>query len=190
MVGSKQLIAFAIALLPLVGCIGLFAFVVAGERRTWFAKCAWFAQFVKYGSVGVVSTYVQTGVFYFLGATCLACLGPDDVAVKYLGIPAADVADAVRAFRFAVATGVGFVVANVFCWLMNRAFVFRPGKFRWHVEFAMFFGAATIATLVALGLSSALIRWCGLMTTIAVGLEVVVSFLVNFFVRKFFIFKG
>ena len=23
---------------------------------------------------------------------------------------------------------------------MNRAFVFRPGKFRWYVEFGMFFG--------------------------------------------------
>ena len=73
---------------------------------------------------------------------------------------------------------------------MNRAFVFRPGRFRWPVEFAMFFGVATLATVVALGLSSALIRWCGLMTTIAVAVEVVVSFLVNFFVRKFFIFKG
>ena len=41
-----------------------------------------------------------------------------------------------------------------------------------------------------IGLSSALIRWCGLMTTVAVALEIAVSFLVNFFVRKFFIFKG
>ena len=176
--------AFAIALLPLAGCIGLLFVVVAGERRPWVF------QFVKYGAVGVAATYVQTGVFYLLGATCLGCLGADDVAVRFLGLPPTDVGDAARALRFAVATGVGFVAANVFCWLMNRAFVFRPGKFRWHVEFAMFFGAATVATLVALGLSSALIRWCGLMTSLAVALEIVVSFLVNFFVRKFFIFKG
>ena len=176
--------AVALALLPLAGCVGLLVVVVAGERRPWLF------QFVKYGAVGVASTYVQAAVFYLLGATCLGCLAPDDVAVRILGLPASEVDDAARALRFAVATGVGFVVANVFCWLMNRAFVFRPGKFRWYVEFAMFFGAATVATLAALGLSAALIRWCGLMTTLAVALEIVVSFLVNFFVRKFFIFKG
>jgi len=153
--------------------------------------CGPFAQFVKYGVIGVLATLVQTGVFYALATTCLPCLGTDDVAVKYLGFAAAHgITDGVRAFRFAVATAGGFVLANVFCWLMNRWFVFKPGKFRWYAEFGMFFAAATVATIVALGTSSALIRYFGLMTTLAVIVEVVVSFFVNFFVRKFFIFKG
>ena len=176
--------AFVLALLPLVGCIGLLAVVLLGERVPWFF------QFVKYGTNGVIATYVQTGVFYLLGATCLMCLGPGDWAVKYLGLPSAEVSDGVRAVRFASATAIGFVVANVVCWLMNRWCVFRPGKFRWYVELALFFAASTLATVVALALSAALIRLAGLMTTIALAIEVVVSFLVNFFVRKFFIFKG
>ena len=102
----------------------------------------------------------------------------------------AEVSDGVRALRFATATAGGFVVANVVCWLMNRWCVFTPGKFRWYVEFALFFAASTLATVIALGLSSVLIKLVGLMTTIALAIEVVVSFLVNFFVRKFFIFKG
>jgi putative flippase GtrA len=73
---------------------------------------------------------------------------------------------------------------------MNRRFVFRPGRFRWYAEFAMFFGVATVATVVGIGVSSLLIRYAGLMTTMAVGVEVVVSFLVNFFIRKFVIFGG
>ena len=73
---------------------------------------------------------------------------------------------------------------------MNRWFVFKPGKFKWHVELAMFFGASTLATLIALGLMKLLIDQFGLMTTLAVVVEVVVSFLVNFFIRKFVIFKG
>ena len=172
------------ALLPFVFCVGLLAVVVLCERSKGFA------QFVKYGTNGVIATYVQTGVFYVLASTCLQCLGPDDWAVKYLGLSAVDVADGVRAFRFSVATAVGFIVANVVCWLMNRWCVFTPGKFRWHVEFGMFFGTSLIATVIALGLSAALIHLAGLMTTIAVGIEVLVSFFVNFFVRKFFIFKG
>ncbi len=176
--------AFSLVLLPFVGCAGLLAVVVLGERVPWFF------QFVKYGANGVMATYVQSGVFYLLGSTCLLCLGSDDWAVKCLGLPASSVSDGVRAIRFASATAVGFVVANVFCWLMNRWCVFIPGKFRWYVEFALFFAASTLATVIALGLSSALIKYAGLMTSAALFLEIVVSFFVNFFIRKFFIFKG
>lgn len=172
------------AFFPLAACVGLLATVLLCERY------AWFAQLVKYGTNGVIATYVQTVTFYLLASTCLLCLGPDDVAVKFLGLSAVEVSDGVRAFRFAVATSVGFVLANVVCWLMNRWCVFKPGKFRWYVELGMFFGASTVATVVALGLSSALIHWAGLMTSLAVVIEIVVSFFVNFFVRKFFIFKG
>ena len=157
--------------------------------------CGPFWQFVKYGAIGVMATLVQTGVFYVLAATCLPCLTADDLAVKYLGLPSAEFSGAEawylsRGMVAAYATAVGFFLANVFCWLMNRWFVFRPGKFRWYVEFGMFFGASTFATLVALGTMKVLIDSFGLMTTFAVVVEVLVSFVVNFFVRKFFIFKG
>jgi putative flippase GtrA len=148
-----------------------------------------FWQFVKYGVIGVLATLVQTGVFYFLAATCLKCLAADDFAVRFLGLEAAEISDSLRAWRFAAATAIGFAVANVFCWLMNRKFVFKPGKFRWYAEFGMFFAAASFATLIALGISSLLICWVGLMTSLAVAVEVTVSFMVNFFARKFFIFK-
>jgi putative flippase GtrA len=128
--------------------------------------------------------------FYLLAATCLKCLGADDWAVRFLGIPSVEVSDGLRAFRAAVATAGGFTVANIFCWIMNRLFVFKPGKFRWYVEFLMFFGVAALATVVALGVQSLLIRYFGMMTTAAVIVEVAASFLMNFFVRKFVIFKG
>ena len=165
--------------------------MIGGLKKILSHDCGPFWQFVKYGAIGVMATLVQTGVFYLLATTCLKCLTADDIMVKLLGLASAEgLTDGVRAFRFALATSVGFVFANIFCWLMNRWFVFKPGKFRWYVEFGMFIGTSTIATVIALGLSSALISWCGLMTTLAVVIEVVVSFLVNFFVRKFFIFKG
>ena len=154
-----------------------------------------FWQFVKYGAIGVMATLVQTGVFYALASTCFRCLTSDDVAVRYLGLPASvfsgDEAWYVsRGMLASYATAVGFFLANVFCWLMNRWFVFRPGKFRWYVEFGMFFGTSTVATVIALGTMKVLIDSFGMMTTFAVVVEVVVSFLVNFFVRKFIIFKG
>lgn len=146
-------------------------------------------QFVKYGVVGVLSTGVQTLVFYVLAATVLPCLGPSDWAVRFAHLPAAEISDAVRATRASYATAIGFVVANIFCWLMNRWFVFKPGRYRWYVEFALFFGVAAFATVVALGAMNVLIQCFGLMTTLAVVVEVIVSFFVNFFIRKYLIFK-
>ncbi len=154
-----------------------------------------FAQFVKYGIVGVMATCVQTVIFYVLAATCLKCLTSDDWAVRLLRLPSVAFTGeeawyASRGTLAAAATAVGFVVANIFCWIMNRLFVFRPGKFRWYVELGMFFGASTLATVIALGVMKFLIDQFGLMTTLAVVVEVIVSFLVNFFIRKFVIFKG
>ena len=154
-----------------------------------------FWQFVKYGVIGVLSTLVQMAVFYTLAATCLRCLAEGDWAVKYLSLPAVAFTGgepwyAARWFLAAVATVIGFTVANVFCWLMNRWFVFRPGKFRWYVEFGMFYAAAAGAMGLALVVQSVLIRHCGMMTSLAALIEIVLSFLINFVVRKFFIFKG
>ena len=161
-------------------------------RQILSHDCGPFWQFVKYGVIGVMATLVQTGVFYSIASTVLKCLTPTDWAVRFLHLPSVAEGESPkrRAFRFAVATAIGFVLANVFCWLMNRWFVFTPGEFVWYVEFAMFFAASAVATLIAIGVSSAMIRRLGLMTTLAVLIEVIVSFLVNFFVRKFFIFKG
>ena len=157
--------------------------------------CGPFWQFVKYGVVGVMATVVQTAVFYLLAATVLKCLAPGDVAVEILGLPSAVFTGdepwyASRGSLAAVDTAAGFTVANVFCWLMNRAFVFRPGRFRWHVELGMFFGVAALATVIALGVMKVLIDSFGMMTTLAVVVEVVVSFVLNFFARKFLIFRS
>ena len=149
------------------------------------------AQFVKYGAVGVAATLCQLGVFYLLASFWLQCLGADDFAVKTLGLPAAEagISDATRSWRFVVDTACGFTVANVFCWLMNRAFVFRPGRFPWFAEFCMFFGVAALAMGLAAGVCWLLINFVGLMTTLAVVLEVMLSFLLNYFARKFLIFN-
>ena len=174
----------ALAALPLVGSVGLLAVVIAGERFSWFF------QFVKYGTNGVIATYIQAIVFYFLASTYLKCLGAGDWAVVYLGLDSAAVADGVRALRFSVCTAVGFSLANIVCWLMNRLCVFKPGRFKWYAEFAFFFAVSLCATLVALAISAGLIRFFAVATSIALIVEVVVSFVMNFVVRKFFIFKG
>ena len=168
--------------------------VIEKARKVLSHDSGPFWQFVKYGVIGVMSTAVQLTVFYILAATCMKCLGADDVAVKWLGLPSAEFTGdepwyATRGAVAAAATGIGFVIANIFCWLLNRKFVFRPGKFVWYAELAMFFGASTFATAVALLMMKAMIDQFGLMTSLAGIVEVAVSFAVNFTIRKFVIFK-
>lgn len=159
-------------------------------KRILSHDCGAFWQFVKYGVIGVLSTIVQTAAFYILASTALMCLSADDFAVKCLSLPAAEVSDTVRAWRFGWATGIGFVVSNVFCWVMNRVFVFKPGRHAWWVELAMFMAVSGFAMILATVLSGFLISRFALMTTLAVLIEVLVSFVFNFLIRKFIIFKG
>jgi len=152
--------------------------------------CGPFWQLVKYGAIGVGATVIQTVVFYVLASTCFPCLNSDDWAVRLLSLPSAHVADSVRAWRFSVATAFAFVAANIPCWILNRLFVFRAGRYWWLVELLFFMSVSGIAMLLATGISALLIKGFGMMTTLAVLIEVFVSFVFNFFIRKFVIFKG
>ena len=147
-------------------------------------------QLLKYGAVGVLATVVQLTVFYAFATCVFQCLTADDWAVKMFGWTSANVSETTRGIHFAICSFVGFVVSNFVCWLLNRVVVFKPGKFSWYVELGMFYAASATAAFLAIGLSWLCINCLGLMTTLAVFIEIVVSFAVNYFVRKFFIFKG
>lgn len=146
-------------------------------------------QLVRYGIIGVLATLVQLIAFYACATSLFACLTSKDWAVRVLGFSAAEVSDSARGLNFVICTTIGFVVSNFFCWVMNRKFVFVPGKFKWYVELGMFYAASTIAAALAIGLSWLCINYFGLMTTLAVFIEIGVSFMINYFVRKCLIFK-
>lgn len=147
-------------------------------------------QFIRYALAGGTATVVQTVVFYALAATCLKCLAGDDWAVRIAGLPAAEIDNGVRAWRYAAATAAGFTVANLFCWYVNRRWVFRPGRHPVLVELGLFFGVSALAMAIATGGSSLAIRMFGMMTTMAMAMQVVAALAINFVLRKFFIFKG
>ena len=159
-------------------------------RKILSHDCGPFWQLVKYGAIGVGATVIHTVVFYILASTCLPCLKADDWAVKLLSLPSAAVADSVRAWRFVIATALAFVAANIPCWILNRLFVFRAGRYFWLLELLFFMAVSGVAMALATGVSAMMINWFGMMTTLAVIVEVFVSFVFNFFIRKFVIFNG
>ena len=150
-------------------------------------------QFVKYAIVGVFATIVNLVVAELCAAYVWPCLTTGDLFVKhlgFLGFEPSGVDEAVRAARAVYCNFVGFVVANFVCWLLNRKFVFTPGRHHWAVEFLLFFSGSGIAIACGSAVIYALIRLCGFETTWSFVINVVISVLVNYVVRKFLVFKS
>lgn len=147
-------------------------------------------QFVKYGICGGVATAIHVAVFFILGWFCLPCLTQDDIVVRLLGLAAPAVDEARRWLYVLVCSTLGFVVSNVVCWLLNRMFVFTPGRHSKLVEFLLFFSASGLSLLIGSGLQTLLIRQFDMQTTIAFAANIFSSLAVNFAARKLVVFKG
>jgi putative flippase GtrA len=118
--------------------------------------------------------------FAFIGATCFALEMSLYISLKH-------------------ALGEGYVyVINIFAismalllnYLVSRVWVFETGRHKLHTEFLAFMAVGVIA----IGLST-LILWLGIryahldsITAKVVAVVIVLSW--NFFMKKFFVFKG
>ena len=149
-----------------------------------------FWQIFKYGVIGVLATAINLAVAELFAAYVWPCLGPDDLFVKFLGFASSSVGDADRAVRAVYCNLVGFFVANVVCWLLNRKYVFTPGRHHWAVEYALFLAGSGFAILCGSVLIWALVRFYGMQTTYSFAINVMASVMINFLVRKFFVFRG
>ncbi len=147
-------------------------------------------QFLKYASVGVVATIINLAVAEVCAAWLIPCLGADDILVTRFGFPQSAVSESARAIRAVGCNLIGFVIANLVCWILNRLFVFRPGRHHWALELALFFGGSALAIAIGNGIIYLLIRIYGTQTTWAFIINVVASVLINYVVRKFYVFKG
>ena len=157
-------------------------------------KIALLWQIAKYGVIGVLATIINIAVAEVFAAYVWPCLTADDLFVKWGIFDLTDatwiVTDSVRAMRAVWCNLVGFFVANVICWLLNRKFVFTPGRHFWLVEYAIFLAGSGLAILCGSVAIWALVKFQGMQTTYTFGINVLVSVAVNFVVRKFVVFKG
>ncbi|MBR4938153.1 MAG: hypothetical protein IKZ22_04700, partial [Kiritimatiellae bacterium] len=60
----------------------------------------------------------------------------------------------------------------------------------WLVEYALFLAGSGFAILCGSVLIWVLVRFYGLQTTYSFAINVMASVMINFFVRKFFVFRG
>lgn len=152
-----------------------------------------FWQVFKYGLIGVLATVVNFVVAEACAVFAWPCLGLDDPLVRHGLLSVADsalVTDAVRATRAVYCNVAGFFVANVVCYVLNRKFVFTPGRHHWTLEYLLFLAGSGFAIACGSLAIWILVRSYGMTTTYSFVINVFVSVAVNFVVRKYFVFKG
>jgi putative flippase GtrA len=147
-------------------------------------------QFIKYGIVGGMATGVHILTFFFFAWQLFPCLTANDITVRLLGLSVEPMTEAIRAWNATLCNLCGFCTSNLFCYLLNRLFVFKPGKHHIFVEFLLFFGVSSISLVFATALQDQLIRHYSIQTTLAFGANILCALLVNYATRKFFIFKS
>ena len=151
-------------------------------------------QFIKYGIAGGVATATCIATFYLMSFFVLNALNTDDAVVRilqtFMSFDIASVADGIRARNAAINNSVAFVVSNFVCYLINVAWVFKPGRHHWLVEIGLFYLVSGVAFALGTGLQTWLIAQFGVQTTIAFGTNLVTALLINYAMRKFVIFHG
>ena len=147
-------------------------------------------QFVKYGVAGGIATVTHILTFFLVGFLILPCVAPEDPLVKLFGLAAPVVSDALRARNAVFSNLVAFMVSNAVCYIINRLFVFRPGRHHIVIEFLLFLAVSAVSMTVGTTLMGILIQRFGLQTTYAFVANLVSSLAINYVMRKYFVFKG
>lgn len=148
------------------------------------------AQFIKYGVAGGLATLTYIILFFGLGWRLLPCLSADDIMVRLLGVAPVVVEEGSRALNAALSAVVAFLFANAVAYVLNILFVFKGGRHHWLLEIGFFYAVSAVSMVIGTGLQSILILRYGVMTTLAFGTNIISSLMINYAMRKFFIFKG
>jgi putative flippase GtrA len=85
---------------------------------------------------------------------------------------------------------VAFLFSNLTAYLINIFWVFESGRHNRIREILYFYLVSGVSVFIGSSIMGLLIHQFGVMTTIAFGANAVVSLLINFALRKYFIFKG
>jgi putative flippase GtrA len=147
-------------------------------------------QFVKYAIAGCIATLTHITVFHFVAWKLFFALQRDDWFVRLLNLRIQQLDDTTRARNSMKANGVAFLVSNLIAYLINIYWVFVPGRYDWFIEIALFYFVSAVAIMIGTSMMGFLIRRFGMLTTYAFGTNIFASLMINYAMRKFFIFTG
>ena len=95
----------------------------------------------------------------------------------------------VRGWNFFIAFSIAFFLANVFGYLVNRRWVFQPGRYGRWTEASLFYGLALIGYFLGTPLGAWLVARFPVNEYLVYVVVVLASVLTNFLGRKFLVFR-
>lgn len=129
-------------------------------------------------------------MFHLAAWKLFFALQANDWFVKLLKLPIQKLDNTTRSRNSIKANGIAFVISNFVAYLINIYWVFVPGRYPWVVEITLFYLVSGIAIVIGTGLMGFLIRRFGMLTTHAFGANIFTAIMINYAMRKFFIFNG
>jgi len=147
-------------------------------------------QFVKYALAGGIATVTHVVAFQLAAWRLFPCLQEKDFLARWLNLDLPALSDAARATNSMVDNALAFVVSNGVCYVLNRLFVFTPGRHHRFIEIGLFYAVSGVSLILGSIVMGLLIREFGMRTDFAFGANLVTSLLINYGMRKFVVFKG
>jgi len=147
-------------------------------------------QFTKYALGGFLATIAHIVIFHLLAWKGFAALENSDWFVKLFKIKINLVDTATRSRNAMIDNGIGFIFSNFIAYLINITWVFNRGKHSWIVEISLFYLVSGISLIIGTWLMGWLIKKFSMRTTYAFGANAVTAVMINYAMRKFFIFAG
>ena len=147
-------------------------------------------QFIKYAIAGGVATLTHIAIFHLIAWRLFPALQDYDHAVRLLRLKIIQVNDYQRSRNSMIANVLAFMVSNMVAYVANVLWVFEAGRHHFIIEILLFYVVSGVAAFIGTGLMGVLIRRCGLLTTYAFASNIFTAVIINYAVRKFFIFNG
>ena len=147
-------------------------------------------QFIKYALAGGVATVTHICIFHIIGWKFFPCLQKKDHAVRLFRLKIEQIDNARRARNSMITNIIAFLGANMVAYILNILWVFERGRHHIVLEIFFFYLVSGISVAIGTVLMGVLIKRFGLLTTYAFIANIITAVMINYAVRKFFIFQG
>ena len=128
--------------------------------------------------------------FHVVAWKVFFALQAEDWFVKVFNLPIEELDVATRSRNSMLSNATAFLVSNLAAYLINIYWVFVPGRYHWIVEITLFYLVSGVAIVIGTSIMGVLIRRFGMLTTYAFASNLVTALMINYAMRKFFIFNG
>lgn len=147
-------------------------------------------QFIKYALAGGLATLTHIVIFHLICWKIFPSLQDKDPAVRFFKLKIREVNDYTRARNSMIGNCLAFLLANMVAYITNVLWVFQGGRHHIIIEILLFYAVSGISVFLGTALMGILIKRFGILTTYAFGANIFTAVMINYAVRKFFIFSG